>query len=99
MKSDRVYLDPELSLSKLSALLMTNNKYLSQVINHFTGSNFQGFINKYRVDEAKKRLRRAVKEKKNLEDLALECGFKNKATFYRAFKQETGKTPKGYLKG
>jgi AraC-like DNA-binding protein len=68
-------------------------KHLSQVINEQYELNFNDFINRYRVDEAKgKLLDPAAKEFKLLR-IAFEVGFNSKSVFNRAFKKNTGLSP------
>lgn len=96
MKEDRVFLNPKLSIYKLSDLLNVSQKHLSLVINQHFGMNFRDFINEYRVEEVKSMLRRNDVQHMSILGIALECGFNSEATFYRIFKKNTGKSPKEY---
>jgi len=98
VEEDKLFLNSELSLRDLAEKLSTNTKYLSQVVNHQAGINFQQFINKYRVEEVIENLRQKEFENLTLYGIALKCGFKNKSTFYKVFKDITGDTPRSYLK-
>jgi PAS domain S-box-containing protein len=98
MQKERLYLDPKLSLKKLAVHLDTNTKYLSQVVNLHFGDNLQMFINRYRIEEAKRKLLREDWSNLTLFGVAMQCGFKNKSTFYKVFKQLTGLTPMEYVK-
>ncbi|MTB49960.1 PAS domain-containing protein [Lewinella sp. W8] len=96
MVEDKIFLDPDLTLRKLSIRLDTNTKYLSQVINHHGGCNFLSFINSYRIEEVKKRLMAGEFYQQTFFGIAQHCGFKNKSTFYKVFRDGTGLTPKAY---
>jgi len=98
LEQETLYLDPNLNLKLLADRLKTNTKYLSQVVNFHYGDNLQVFINSYRVKEA--RLRMLDEENKNLTlfGIAMLCGFKNKSTFYKVFKQHCNQTPMEFLK-
>jgi len=98
MEANKLYLDAELSLKKVADLLNTNTKYLSQVVNHQAGVNFQQFTNLYRVEEAKKKIVKESLSNLTLYGIALQCGFKNKSTFYKVFKEVTGFTPKEFVR-
>jgi YesN/AraC family two-component response regulator len=98
LEEEKFYLNPVLSLKGMADRLATNTKYLSQVVNHQTSYNFQQFINLYRVDEAKKKILSNTFSNLTLYGVALQCGFKNKSTFYKVFKEVTGHTPKEFIK-
>lgn len=98
LETDKLYLNPELSLKTVADLLNTNTKYLSQVVNHQAGINFQQFINLYRVKEAKYKIVKDSFSNLTLYGIALQCGFKNKSTFYKVFKEVTGYTPKDFVR-
>lgn len=98
MEVDKLYLNADLTLKTLADLLDTNTKYLSQVVNHQAGLNFQQFVNYYRVDEAKRKIITDSLSNLTLYGIALQCGFKNKSTFYKVFKELTGFTPKDFVK-
>ena len=93
---DKLYLDPNLTLRKLSIRLDTNTKYLSQVINHHGSANFLTFINTYRIAEVKRRIEAGEFFEHTFYGIAQRCGFKNKSTFYKVFRDSTGMTPKAY---
>lgn len=96
IEQNELYADPTLSLSRLAQMVDTNTKYLSQVINHCSGYNFQGFINHYRIEAVKRRLRQGDHQNLTFYGIAQICGFKNKSTFYKVFKDMTDQTPKDY---
>ncbi|MBK9488692.1 MAG: helix-turn-helix domain-containing protein [Haliscomenobacter sp.] len=98
MEVDKLYLSADLALKTVADLLDTNTKYLSQVVNHQAGLNFQQFVNYYRVDEAKRKITTDSLSNLTLYGIALQCGFKNKSTFYKVFKELTGFTPKDFVK-
>jgi PAS domain S-box-containing protein len=98
LQKEKLYLDPNLSLKNVADRLATNTKYLSQVVNNHSGKNFQYFINSYRVAEAKKQIMDSDNNNLTLYGIALQCGFKNKSTFYKVFKEITGQTPREFQK-
>lgn len=96
MEEEHLYLDPDFTLRKLSNHLDTNTKYLSQVINHHGGCNFLTFVNGYRIDKVKEHLNAGDFHKHTFFGIAQRCGFKNKSTFYKVFREITGTTPKAF---
>ncbi len=98
LEGDHLYLDPNLSLRSVAEMLDTNTKYLSQVVNHKAHCNFQQFVNKYRIDAVKEKIKDTQYNNLTLFGIARQCGFKNKSTFYKVFKEITGMTPRKYLK-
>lgn len=98
MERDRVFLDPNLSLRRLATLVDTNTKYLSQVINHFRNENFLTFVNSYRIEEVKNRIREYQHKELTFFGVGQQCGFKNKSTFYKVFRDHTGLTPNAFAK-
>ncbi|MCP9763220.1 helix-turn-helix domain-containing protein [Lacihabitans soyangensis] len=85
--TEKVFLEPELTLSELALKLKTNTSLLSAAINQGFGKNFNDFVNEYRIREFEKQL--SNPENKNYTKLAiaLDCGFNSKATFNRALKK------------
>lgn len=98
MSQKRLFEDASLSLRSLATAVDTTDKKLSYILNQSLSSNFYDYVNKLRVEEFKKRLAEGQSEKLSLVGLALECGFKSKSSFYRAFKAEVGSSPSEYLK-
>ena len=91
----QVFLDPKLSLNKLSDMIETNQTYLSNVVNRYFGCHLKDLVNTYRVEYAKELLRSG---KCPLEELPHRCGFLSRSTFYTSFKKVTGVSPKRYMK-
>lgn len=98
MKTNKPYLDPELTLKQLSDAVNINSHYLSQLINETFNNNFFNFINQYRVEEFKAKLNDSQYTNFSILGIALECGFNSKASFNRIFKNTTGLTPSEYKK-
>ncbi|MEY4902335.1 MAG: hypothetical protein RLZZ292_150 [Bacteroidota bacterium] len=97
-KKEKIYLNPELSLSDLAQRLKTNTSILSQVINNGFGKNFNDFVNEFRVNAVKLKIQDAEHQHLSLLGIAFESGFNSKATFNRAFKKLTGSTPNDFAK-
>ena len=98
MVTGKHYLDPEISITKLSKLLGTNEKYLSQLINQQLDTTFNDLINGFRIKEACRILVLPEQPVKSLEQIAFESGFRSRSTFYESFKKYTGVTPAFFQK-
>ena len=98
MESEKIYEDPELSLTQVAKQLKTNPSLLSKIINQGFQLNFNDFINNYRITAVKEKLQAGEQKKQTLLGIAFDCGFNSKATFNRAFKKATGASPKEWLK-
>lgn len=98
MESTKPYLNPDLSLPQLSAELNISGHYLSQVINEQFNQNFFDFVNRYRVEAFKEKVKNPEFSNYSLLGIAFECGFNSKSAFNRIFKQSTGLTPSQYRK-
>ena len=96
MTTEKLYQNPELTLSGLAKKLGVNTVQLSRIINQGFGLNFNDFINRYRVDEVKQMLINRQQDQFTIMSLAYEAGFNSKATFNRAFKKFTGSNPKDF---
>jgi AraC-like DNA-binding protein len=93
----RPYMNPTLTLKDLAAQLSISQRYLSQVINESAHQNFYDFVNRYRIEEAKKLLS-DESVKKNIMETLFEVGFNSKSSFNTAFKKVTGVTPTHFKK-
>ena len=87
--------DPDLSSVSLARELGTNTAYLSRALNEGLGQGFNECINRLRVDAVKLALT-SESEGRALLTIALETGFRSKASFNRAFKAYTEQTPTEY---
>jgi len=98
MNKDKPYLNPGLSLTKLSRKLSIQPRHLSQIINSSLNQNFFDFINVYRIEEAKKYLSNPSMGEETILEIAYMVGFNSKSAFNNAFKKITGNTPSEFKK-
>lgn len=98
METEKPYLDGELNLLKLSDLTSINAHQLSYLLNNGFQENFFYFVNKYRIEHAKKMLTDASFNKLSILGIAFESGFNSKTAFNTIFKKMTGKTPSEFRK-
>ena len=96
MEKEKPYANPDFQLSDLGEVLAMNRTYLSQFIHSEYGCTFYQFVNRYRIQEAK-RLRKEHPELKVQEISAL-CGFSSPAVFSRTFASITGMTPREWAR-
>lgn len=98
MDEKKPYLNAEFKLADLSNEINYPLHEISQVLNQDLNQSFPDFVNKYRVEEVKKRMEDKAYAKFTFIAIAQQCGFNSKTSFYRIFKNETGKTPADYVK-
>ena len=96
MTTEKPYLNSDFQLIDLRAVLPMNRTYLSQFINNTYGCSFYHFVNRYRVEEAKRFLRECPELK--MADVASRSGFSSQSTFTKIFTKETGFTPRDWYK-
>ncbi len=96
MVSRQPYLDPDFSLSKLSALTGIQSHILSYLFSESIKQNFNAFINGYRIKKAKELLGDPSKRHLSIEAIADECGFHTISSFNSAFKKISVLTPSEY---
>jgi AraC-like DNA-binding protein len=93
---DPLYRDSRLTLPALAEAVGTSPNAVSQAINQYLGLNYFDFINRYRVEEAKKLLKESPDGQTTILDIAFRVGFNSKSTFNTAFKRLTGVTPSAF---
>jgi len=97
-EQEKPFLNPDLNLIELAKRVNMSRAELSEVINTGFGSNFNDFINHFRVEAFKEKLHEGKHEQLSLLGIAYDCGFNSKATFNRVFKKLTNTSPTEFLK-
>ena len=93
MEVRQVFLDPEITLPKLAAMVNCSVNHLSQAVNSGFNMSFFDFLNSYRIEEAKKILVNQNSLAQSVLDVSFAVGFNSNSAFYAAFKKSTGQTP------
>ena len=98
MENQKPYLQNDLTLLKLAEQIGISSHHLSQIINEKLNMNFYDFVNKYRVEEAKRLLLDPAQNSLTIFAVAVESGFNSKSAFNSCFKKFTNSTPSEYKK-
>ena len=99
MAEERVYREEGLTIARLAERLAVPEYKLRRAINQGLGyRNFNVFLNRYRLDEAKAALADPAQAPVPVLTIALDAGFQSLGPFNRAFKAETGQTPTEFRK-
>jgi AraC-like DNA-binding protein len=94
MSEERAYRGEDLSVATLAARLAVPEYRLRRVIHRLLGHrNFNAFVNRYRIDEARAALADPARREVPVLTIALDSGFQSIGPFNRAFKATTGLTP------
>lgn len=94
LADDAVHLEPDLRIGDIAARLGEPEHRVSRCVSAATGfPNFNRLINHHRV-EAAKSLLAASDAPRSILQVALDCGFASLGPFNRAFREETGMTPR-----
>lgn len=97
METNAEIFSTDFSIERLSALVGSKYRYVSQVINDQYGCNFNVYLGKYRIREACKRLSDVNNYGHyTFEAIANSVGFKSRSAFAQSFKRVTGLTPSEY---
>jgi AraC-like DNA-binding protein len=96
MKTENLYRHENLSLQMLADRMQENPNLLSHVLNNTLHQSFYDYVNRYRVEEVKRKIHDPKYAHLKLIEIAFECGFNSKATFNRAFKKLEGVPPTTY---
>lgn len=94
LENDKIYTDPNISLSKTAEIIKSNEKYVSSAIATYAKTNYSNFINSYRINQAK--LLIYENNNLNINEVMYVCGFNSRTTFYEAFKKHTGMSPRQF---
>ncbi len=93
MTTERLYLNPDLTLSQLSRKMLVPAKQLSGAINRVTGENVSRYINAARIKAAQA----ALQSGESVTNAMLSSGFNTKSNFNREFLRVTGQSPSDWL--
>ena len=88
-----LYLDPDLTLARLSRRLRLPAKRVSAAINRVTGENVSRYVNEFRIRRACERL----KAGDSVTAAMLNSGFNTKSNFNREFLRILGTSPSAWL--
>lgn len=97
METDKLYLNPRLTLAELAQAAGTNKTYISTYING-QGKTFYDYVNEYRVAESCRIIDEKVAAcgRLSMADVASQSGFNSISTFNRYFSKLKGITPTSY---
>lgn len=96
IQMEKPYLNPQLTLERFARLVQASPRQVSFVINRYFQQNFHEYINRFRIEEAKRLLRDSEYQELTILEIAQRAGFNSKATFNRFFKSFVGITPSTY---
>lgn len=105
LESKKLFLDENFSIETLAREVGTNRTYLSKSIKHCRQENFAGYVNRIKIEYAKRLInerteafcnRTQSKYPIDLEDIAIASGFGCRRSFVRCFRQLEGISPSQY---
>jgi len=95
-KDEAIYKNPDLKITQVSELLNTNRTYISKHINTEFSCTFSDFVNRYRIEEAKRLLTSESSKGYSLNYISEKSGFGSMGSFMRVFRDFEGITPGQY---
>ncbi|MGQ1788220.1 LamG-like jellyroll fold domain-containing protein [Saccharicrinis sp. GN24d3] len=96
--NEKLYLDPKFNLKSLGTKVDIPHYQVSKILNDYYRTNFNDFINEFRVKEFVNLLKENDHDNIKNSALAYQCGFYSESTFFRAFKKFMGKSPQQFRK-
>ena len=97
-ENKKAFLNSELTIDQLALEIGVSKHNLSETINSAFQKNFYDFVNSYRVEDFKQRIKNPEFANYSLIAVAFESGFSSKSSFNTIFKKYTGTTPSEYRK-
>ncbi|MEM9647927.1 MAG: helix-turn-helix transcriptional regulator [Bacteroidota bacterium] len=96
MREERLYLDANCTLTKVSKAAKLPPYLVSYIINKSLGKSFPDFLNGYRIEAAKDKLKHPDYQNTKIASIAYDVGFNSISAFNIFFKRTTGTTPSKY---
>ncbi len=96
VREHSLFLNPGLTIEDLSRRLSTNDRYISKAVNVAYGDSVTNYLNNFRLEMFKEKLRDKRNLNLSMDALWAECGFNSKSSFNRFFKKSMGMTPSEY---
>ncbi len=94
MIDEKLYVDEDLSLEQLADVAGVHRAQLSEILNNVIGTDFRSYVNRFRVEAAKRLL--TEDPERSVLAVAYSVGFNSKTSFNRNFKALAGLTPARY---
>jgi AraC-like DNA-binding protein len=98
MMSQKPYLSVDFSVQKIAQELQIPRNRISEAFSIKLKRSFPQYRNQLRILYSIDMLKENYHKNYSIEGIAIKSGFKNKSTFYSAFKIETGQTPIDWIK-
>jgi AraC-like DNA-binding protein len=98
MRSEKPYLDPDITIVDVASTLNIPKHYITQIINEKMNKNFYQYINEYRINEVKQKIADKNYIDHSILRIAYDSGFNSKSSFNTMFKKITDITPSEYKK-
>ncbi len=97
METAKLYRQLGLTIKQLGIYLELSEHQVRRIINSELGfRNFGNFVNRYRIDEAQKKLADPALARSSILTIAHEVGFQSLAPFNRAFRENVNMAPREY---
>lgn len=97
-EEDKIFVNNKLTVLDVANELKIPRQHLSEILNVHLNTNFQDYLNAFRVEEFIMYLKDPTYENLTLLGIAKEVGFNSKTSFYTTFKKVKGMTPAEYKK-
>lgn len=86
------------SLGYIAGKLNSNTRYVSQAIRQETSLSYSDYMNMLRIQDAQQMMLAEESQGLSLDQIADQCGFGTRRTFYRQFTKFTGMPPGQFLR-
>jgi AraC-like DNA-binding protein len=93
MNEDKLYLESNINLERFAEQIGLKPRDISAILKMHYQSNFFEFINRYRVEEAKRLLLSPELKNETVLEIIYKSGFNSPSAFHRFFKRMVGLTP------
>lgn len=94
MKAERAFAVEGITIKSMAVELDLTVHQLSEILNNHMGMNFNSYINRYRIEEAKKLL--GEKPEMSIIEISGEVGFSSSSMFSTVFSKSEGISPREY---
>ena len=96
IKNSECFIRHDLTIIDIAEAVNIHPKRISHAINKQLKTNFNSYINAFRVVRAKTLLKSGLAKNLSIEGIGAEAGFHSKTTFYSSFRKVEGMTPAQY---